>query len=158
MEKPKSDKSEEMKYELWTGSANATPRGLGWNFKNHTAECSASIECLVKFDIRKDEFDVFHKSIENDYRLYNNFSSPSNFKPAPDKTGPYIVNNFKCQKISYDTDTDTNLIQIKITLKKQAMITGIILIYQMLHGDLWNIQRSFMLILRMLKLWETALI
>ena len=91
-------------YELWTGSANATKRGIGWDFENHKAEKESSVECLVKFSLSIDEFDSLRNGLLEVYG-----PDPFDFctqtgslpKEKEDRFGVWVINNATVKTVEY---------------------------------------------------------
>lgn len=102
-------------YELWTGSANATQSGLGWDLNN----TKASIECLVRFEPSKDKFNDIRDQIRNNGYSYFDFSKKPSLVEKPDAAGSFIIENFEVTKIEYDAPSDHKASKsLKVTLKK----------------------------------------
>lgn len=89
-------------YTLWTGSANATAHGIGWDFFNQKA-CpeNASVECLVKFTLNKAEFDALRQQIGQYYKCFDDFKNKGSFKPEPDRFGAWVVSHYEVVGLQY---------------------------------------------------------
>lgn len=93
-------------YALWAGSANATPRGLGWPgweksvFSDDPGD--ASVECLVRFSLTEEEFTRLHEEIEETDAP---FSFTDNARGSlivhPDLFGPWVCANYKVTGLAY---------------------------------------------------------
>lgn len=93
-------------YALWAGSANATPRGLGWPGWEKSvfsdAPGDASVECLVRFSLTEEEFTRLHEEIEETDAP---FSFTDNARGSlivhPDLFGPWVCANYKVTGLAY---------------------------------------------------------
>ncbi len=68
----KSD-SNPPEYRFLFGSANATPRGIGWNIitaKSSNIGDTASVECLIRYILTEEEFESLSKDINGYYSKY----------------------------------------------------------------------------------------
>lgn len=93
-------------YALWAGSANATPRGLGWPDREKSvfsdAPGDASVECLVRFSLTEEGFTRLHEEIEETDAP---FSFTDNARGSlivhPDLFGPWVCANYKVTGLAY---------------------------------------------------------
>lgn len=100
LKKPEGD-NEEYAYELWLGSANASARGLGWDFNNGAAGTNASVECLVKYEIGEEQFRSLRKELAKNFRQFTFEGDEGSLQPVVDPFGPWVVSNYKVKDIQY---------------------------------------------------------
>lgn len=100
----KDSKNEPLKYEyeFWAGSANATVRGIGWDFENELPKGdSASIECLVKTSLLEGEFNKLKEGIQSEFEAFsfNEDSKGSLQIQKREQFGPWVCANFRVEKL-----------------------------------------------------------
>lgn len=99
----------EPRYTLWTGSANASARGLGWlpdgRFSNR--EQDTSVECLVRFTLTQEEFDRMRKGILAEYAPFS-FASDAkgSLRIVPDAFGPWMCARYFPTAVRYLDEKD----------------------------------------------------
>ena len=100
----KVTKDKDTVYELWTGSANATLHGLGWLAKDSydNSDEHASVECLVKISLTKEEFEGLRSDIQIGYHAFS-FAPEDrgSLDVTPDRFGPWMCANFQVKQLEY---------------------------------------------------------
>ena len=66
-------KENEPQYSFLFGSANATPRGIGWNiiFGSESGCDSVSVECLIRYRLAQGEFESIKGEVKDIYEKYD---------------------------------------------------------------------------------------
>lgn len=67
-------KENEPQYSFLFGSANATPRGIGWNIISGLEsgdDNSVSVECLIRYRLAQDEFESIKGEVKDIYEKYD---------------------------------------------------------------------------------------
>lgn len=102
--------NEPKRHEFWIGSANATTRGIGWDFVNNTSKKPESIECLVKFSMNEDEFKCLRKSFCGAYESFDFNPESSTLKINPDRFGPYFCSHYRATSITYHNAEESEMV------------------------------------------------
>lgn len=104
----KASKDDETRsiYELWLGSANATNRGIGWDFhnncstKNAGSYISPSVECLVRIEIDEGTFRIIKDEILKYYKVFD-FGDVGSLVKTEDILGPLFKEAFYVSGVKY---------------------------------------------------------
>lgn len=109
-------------YELWTGSANATQRGIGWDFEKKKARDNSSVECLVKFKLNKGEFIELRNSLLVSYEGPFSFKQHGSLdKGVDDVFGVWISNHAKVEGITYLDGEKKQILFSELHSKKSSV-------------------------------------
>lgn len=128
----KDKETDKMKHSLWLGSANATPHGIGYDFVNGASKTD-SVECLVRLDLEKEEFDAAKGELTGEYKLFEDFSQPGSFQRNPDFWGDFLSRYGKVTKMEYRRNNDGKMSVMKRPSEKSKILQILYTIH--LNGD-----------------------
>lgn len=120
------------RYTLWTGSANASARGLGWlpdgRFSNDPQ--SASVECLVCFTLTREEFERMRQGILAEYAPFSfDSEATGSLRIVPDAFGPWMCARYFPTAVRYLDQTGQVCTETanarRIVVSLQARDTGL---------------------------------
>ena len=106
---------------LWIGSANATSRGLGWNFKkNKPCGSYNSVECLISYKIDDSKLSEISESIKKYYSQFDFKKNGSLKKHRRDQLGEFVVLYYFCNKIEVDKENKKLTFTLTVRNKEKA--------------------------------------